>query len=182
MKRRNKPRGYVLIFVLLMLLVLGIITAGLYSSSEETVYTAQVMMAQKVAASRADQALQLGIASVKAGGVQLQALVPCDGPATVLRAGSCGPAVMVTSGLVTGPNVGDLMDGAGQQYQWWVWRRALPDGGGLNAQLVNVYAEGYWGLTPDSHNYTVAAVEAEVLIPLPVGDTMTNDWDYGVFR
>lgn len=173
-------RGFVLLFVLVALLILGLVSAGLYSASEETLSSGQVMLAQKVAASRAEEGIQQAIANVKAGGVPVSALdPPCTGPTSVLRTGTCG--AMVTGGLVQGPDGGTLSEGAGWRYQWWAFRSPLPDGGARDAQMVNVYAEGYWGFGSDSPNFSAAAVEAEIIIPmLPASGPLVNDFDYGV--
>ncbi len=163
--------GYVLIMVLVVLLVLSLLVAGLYSASEDSRFTAQSIMSQRVAASRADQAAQLAIATVRANVVPPTGMAYCSGPPAKLSSGSCTTSDFVTSGLVQGPTSGDLETGSGLRYQWWVFKLAGPDGGAPNqaAQIFNIYAEGYYGYTDTSPNFAVAAVTAEITIPLPPG-------------
>lgn len=188
---RRRPRGFALILVLAVLLVLSIVAASTYASSADTEVTSSVVMSQRLAATRADQAVQLAIAQVKAGMVNptnINNLLPCSGIVGHLHAPVgpvCTSAVTMTSGTVLGTAANDdFSEGAGMQYQWWIYRRSLPDGGtnSANQMLVNIYAEGYYGSAPTSNNFAVSAVEAEMYVEVPAGMDLAADFDYGLFR
>ena len=182
---RRGPRGYVLVMVLAVLLVLTLLVAGLYSTSEDSRFTAQTMMGQRVAAARADQGAQLAIAQVRSGAftqTQLAALTPCTSPATQLRTtGNCATGNFFTSGLIDN-GAGDLDNRAGHQFQWWVYKQSMPDGTNPKFDIFHVYAEGYYGLASTSTNYSVAAVVAEITLPGVNSGPPNFDGDYGVIH
>ncbi len=184
----KRPRGYVLIMVLIVLLVLTLLVAGLYSASEDGRFTAQTMMAQRVAAARADQAAQMALAQVRAGTILGTGFTFCSGPPDgQIRIGNCLAGNYVTSGVISGPALTgstQYENGAGQQYQWWIYRQSNPDGSDplRSAEVYNVYAEGYFGSDSTSPNFTVAAVIAEITIPGVIGGPPNFDGDYGVIH
>ncbi len=184
----RQARGYVLIMVLMVLLVLTLLVAGLYSASEDGRFTAQTMMAQRVAAARADQAAQLALATVRAGLITNSGYTFCTGPVAKLRTGNCAGSNLVTSGVVNGPAIGggtQYENGAGQLYQWWIYKQANPDGSNPTNRaddIFSVYAEGYFGQDDTYPSFTVAAVIAEITVPGVTGGPPNFDGDYGVIH
>ncbi len=182
--KRRGAGGYVLVMVLMVLLVLTLLVAGLYSSAEDSRFTAQTMLAQRVAAGRAEQAAQLAIASLRVSAINpvpLLSLAPCTGPITQLRStGSCTGGQVLTSGLVSGATGTDLEAGGGWRYQWWVYRQlSVP---AQSALVFNIYAEGYFGTDDTSPNFTVAAVAAEMNLPGANVGPPEFAGDYGAIR
>ncbi len=177
----RRARGYVLLMVLVVLLVLTLLVAGLYSASEDSRFTAQTMMAQRIASARADQAAQLAIATVRAGTVSASSLLPwCSFPepssGAILRAGGdCTTGAYVTSGRISGgicDSSGGPENGRGILYQWWIYKQGKAFGvppDDQAAEVFNIYAEGYAGcdsvVPANSPIFTVSAVQAEVTIP-----------------
>ncbi len=186
--RDKQAHGYVLIMVLMVLLVLTLLVAGLYSASEDGRFTAQTMMAQRVAAARADQAAQMALAQVRAGLISGTGFTFCSGPPVAeLRTGNCATGNYVTSGVISGPVLSattQYENGAGRQYQWWVYKQSNPDGTDpiRSAEVYNVYAEGYFGTDNTFPSFTVAAVIAEITIPGSTGGPPNFDGDYGVIH
>lgn len=182
LKNRARRSGFVLVMVLMVLLVLTVLAASLLDSSGDSGSVSATMMGQRVAASRSDFAAQQAIAAVKLNQVAWNTLVACSGPADAyLRDGGCSAAQVVTSGRVVRTGA-DNMSGRGWNYQWWIYRAVAPPGLTYNAQLVNVYAEGYYGDDDVAGNFTVSAVEAEVMVPMPVGGNLESEFDYGIIR
>ena len=183
-----RRRGYVLIMVLVVLLVLTLLVAGLYSASEDSRFTSQVMLGQRVAAARADEAVQRAVATLRAGTFttnDLVALPYCTTPITHLRtAGTCGSGAFLTSGQMSGPTDGDLENGAGLLYQWWIYHQSNPDGTAPpnSFEIFNIYAEGYFGYATTRENFSVAAIAAEVTLPGSTTGPPNFDGDYGVIH
>ncbi len=180
-------RGYVLIMVLVVLLVLTLLVAGLYSATEDSRFTAQTMMAQRIAAARADQAAQIAIARIRSGAFtanQLMALQYCTAPITQLRTGDCLSTDSLTDGLHNGPVTDDYENGGGAQYQFWIYKEANPDGSDpiRRWEVFNIYAEGYFGKDPTVPSFTVAAIQAEITLPGANAGTPVFDGDYGVIH
>jgi hypothetical protein len=180
--KRGARRGFVLVMVLLVLLVLTLVGAALLDASGDSASVSTTMMGQRIAASRSDFAAQQAIAAVKLNQVAWNTLAPCSGPANgYLRDGGCGGSQIISSGRISGTGA-DLAGGLGLRYQWWVYRPTPPAGVAYNAQLVAVYAEGYYGQSEAAGNFTVSAVEAEVMVPLPIGGNLESEFDYGILR
>lgn len=190
--RLRRPRGYVLIMVLAVILVLSVALASVYTQSSESLYATDAMVGQKVASARADLSAQMAVAFVKLGGVTPGQFVnTCTGPGqfpadtngAVLRSGSCtGPDIYASPfmGQDGGTNYAGPTDG--WQYRYWIYRR-VPASGTVNPNMVNIYAEGYYGRGDlNTGNFAVAAIEAEVLVPLPAGGTPTYDGDYNIYK
>jgi hypothetical protein len=171
--RRPQRKGFVLIVVLLLLLMLGVVAASLLSTASETDQATILAVSQRVAASRADTAAQLAVATIASGTLTIAGLTACGGPGPssqlqkVLPNGTnaCVAAQMISSGMVSGPNNGNFETGSGLLYQWWIYRRPLMPGVPANQQLVRIYAEGYWGGATTSPNFTGASVEADIIVP-----------------
>jgi Tfp pilus assembly protein PilX len=186
----RRAQGYVLLMVLVVLLVLTLLVAGLYSASEDGRFTAQTMMAQRVAAARADQAAQLALASIRAGLVTGTGFTYCSGPPDgKLRTGNCAAGNYQSSGAVNGvtvtaTNSNQYENGGGAQYQWWVYRALNADGTepAQAATVYNVYAEGYFGADSTQKNFNIAAVSAEITIPGATTGPPNFDGDYGVIH
>jgi hypothetical protein len=176
MTLRKNRSGVVLLVVLLLLLMLGVLATSLLTSAAEAEQASTLAVSQRVAASRADQAAQIAIATISSGTISTTGMIPCEGP--VGQAGRTAPmgggvlcsagANMITSGMINGPVPTKTLgfeQGAGLQYQWWIYQRPVGPGVLPSTHLVRVYAEGYWGSATNSPNFTVASVEADVLIP-----------------
>ncbi len=168
---KKQRKGFVLIVVLLLLLMLGVVAASLLSTASETDQATILAVSQRVAASRADTAAQLAVATIASGTISITALPACGGPGPAsqlqknLPNGACAATQMIGSGIVSGPNNNNFETGSGLLYQWWIYRRPLMPGIPANQQLVRIYAEGYWGGSPNSPNFTGAAVEADIIVP-----------------
>jgi hypothetical protein len=180
MRKLRRRRGYVLVLVLGVLLLLTVVAAALLDSSGDTRSVAAVVVGQRIAASRADFAVQQGIAMVKNNTVAWSTLGACSGPPDgYLVDAGCLPGQFVTSNRVvnTGP---ELASGRGWNYQWWIYRptsaAGLPP---ASQRLVMVYAEGYFGDNAASPSFTSAAIETEVIVPMPTAQTLTPEFDYG---
>ena len=82
---------------------------------------------------------------------------------------------------------GSPATGGGWHYRYWIYKPAPVIVGGfalpLSNQVMNVYAEGYFGKADAGINgFTVSAIEAEVLVPLPPGNLPTFDGDFGIIH
>jgi hypothetical protein len=186
-------RGYTLIMVLGVLLVLSIILTAVLVASGDQQVAGVTVMTQRLASNRADDIAQLAIARIKTGAINPLTMTPCTFPAvTANRPYLAAPwtAVgnictsttdVITDGLVSVAG-DDLSNGQGIIGQWWIFRRTLPGGALGNARLLTVYAEGYYGVDMNSRNLTASSVVAEVLVPEPPTSGLTPDGDYGVFR
>jgi hypothetical protein len=170
----------VLVVVLGVLLLLTVVAAALLDSSSDSRSVASVVVGQRIAASRAEYAVQQGIAMVKNNTVAWNTLGACSGPPNgYLVDAGCIPGQFVTSNRVanTGP---ELASGRGWNYQWWIYRpTAEPGLPPPTQQLVMVYAEGYYGENANSPSFTAAAIQAEVIVPMPTSGTLTPEFDYG---
>ncbi|MER2566857.1 MAG: hypothetical protein ABTQ32_39395 [Myxococcaceae bacterium] len=177
-------RGYVLVVVLLSLLLMSVLAASYFEQGDDVVNTTLSINGQRFAATRAEEAMQLAIARVKAGQPGMSSLPPCSGPATGIRLGSCLPNEMI-SGAFEAP--GSPASGGGWHFQYWIYKPAPVIVGGfalpLSNQVMNVYAEGYFGRADAGINgFTVSAIEAEVLVPLPPANLPTFDGDFGIIH
>ena len=179
MSNERAPRGYILLFVMVVLVVLTVAVASLYSSTTNTLYATQAMTRQKLASTRADLGAQVAISYLKRGKTELGSLIDpvatfqnvCTGPAdAVLRVGNCA-----STDIITGTNEGgtgnNYGSGDGWQYRFWIYRRAplLPDGTPSTElaarNLLTVYAEGYYGRgDAGTLSFGVSAVEADVMM------------------
>jgi len=168
---------------MLVLMVVGLAAIGTLNSAGDGEQAAQYVVAHRIAAARADLGVQAGIARVKTGGVPgIANMVHCRGPDGLIRgdlhdagvsAAACATGDIVTGGLEqVAVTTNDLVGGQGMRYQYWIFRGLRPDGqpeNSVEGELVHVYAEGYYGVNANGTNFTVSAVEAEVLVPRPTG-------------
>jgi len=179
MKSQRSSGGYILLFVMVVLVVLTVAVASLYSSTTNTLYATQAMTRQKLASTRADLGAQVAISYLKRGRAENGSLIDpiasfqnvCTGPTdAVLRAGNCAATDIITGSNEggTGNNYGT---GDGWQYRYWIYRRAplLPNGAASTEiaprNLLTVYAEGYYGRgDAGTLSFGVSAVEADVMM------------------
>jgi hypothetical protein len=174
----------VLVLVMGGLLLLTVSAAAFFEQGDDVRSTTVAMTSQRLASARSDEAAQYAIALVKAGIPGLGNLPPCSGPSTSLRIGSCATTDMVTG---TFELPGTPGNGGGWYYQYWVYRPAPVIVGGfpipLSNQVVNVYAEGYFGRADAGvQGFTISAIEAEVLIPKPPSNVPVYDGDFGIIQ
>lgn len=160
MKRRKSPRGVVLIAVLLLLVLLSVLVASYYTQSEDGLLTAQASARQQVAVSHAQQGADIAIYELRAGITSVGALAgQCDPSATHDVLTNCGAGTYIHRLPIDNGNVGDIENGAGLQYQFFVYRRP---GAPLNRYTVQ--STGYAGFGLASPNLITSQVEVEIEI------------------
>lgn len=172
-----------MVVVLLALLFLSVLAATYVEQGVQVESATTAITGQRFASARAEEATQLAIARIKAGQPGMAGLVPCSGPSTALRIGSCSPTDMIT----VAADAPGLPPAGGWQFQYWIFRPAPVLVAGipipLSNQVVNVYAEGYFGAgDAGMSGFTVSAIEAEVLIPKPPGSPPVFDADFGIIQ
>jgi hypothetical protein len=166
---RRRPRGVVLIAVLLLLVLLSLLVASYYNQSEDSLLTAQASARQQVAVSHAQQGAEQAVYELRGGLLNVGTLVgqccPASPPGDPACIGGDVPTQCTVAGsfIQRGPidngQVGDLENGAGLQYQFFVFRRP---GAPLNRYTVQ--STGYAGYALASPNLITSQVEVEIEI------------------
>ena len=155
MKRR--ANGYVLLFVLFILLALSISAAGYFSTTTRSQMASHDVLAQEVAVGRAQFASEQAILDVRAGVVALSPLTPRatpDGVADCL--GNCVARGPVDNGHDGG--VG-LSQGGGMQWEYVIYKSNQI---GTPTQRYTIQGTGYYGFAATSTTYATARVEVEL--------------------
>jgi Tfp pilus assembly protein PilX len=177
--RLRRQRGYVLAFVLMILLVLSLLVASLYTQSDDF-RSANVSAAfAQVAAINAERGAQEGLRAIRAGTVNLSSISgTCTGPnyradcvpaSYIEMAGSTdGGVPIVDNGYTTGPT-----EGGGLQYSYTVYRSNV-----LNQPLnrYTIQATGYAGMGLNSQSLVTAVVELEIEVGSGVAFTCVNSY------
>lgn len=172
MKPGKGPRGYVLLFVLMILLVLSLVVASLYSQAQELRSANLTASFQQVAAVNADRGVQAAIQAMRAGTI-------------TAPTGTCNPGHDYRANCAGGPGVGyqelgiatadggifilenpcpspgqcSPAEGAGLQYTWYIYRSDSPTN---PTNRFTVHATGYAGMSEQALNLVTAEVEVEI--------------------
>jgi hypothetical protein len=171
MRRAPSARGYVLLFVLMILLVLSLVVASLYAQSQELKSSNLAASFQQIAAINADRGVQAAIQAMRNGAI-LAPTGTCT-PGDNYRTDCPGAGVgyveygVPTSdgGIFIEPGAacpsGDCSptEGAGLQYSYFVYRSAAPSNP-LNRFTIR--ATGYAGMSATALTLTTAVVEVEI--------------------
>jgi Tfp pilus assembly protein PilX len=172
----RRPRGFVLIFVMLMLLLLTLMVASVYEQAQDLRASSMSTAFNDVSASNAEFGLQEGIRAVRAGELLVSGLsgTSCIGgdnyrvdcmPGTylepVLPAVTDGGLPIVDNGAVD-PDGGKWspLEGGGLRYNYVVFHSASVLNQPLNRYTVR--ATGYAGATLGSQSMVSTVLEAEI--------------------
>jgi len=155
---RRRPQGYVLVFVLLVLLALSVAAAGYFSMASQGRSASQALLSQETAYGRAQFAAEQAVLDIRAGAVALSVLTPRTAPDGVV---GCGGINCVTRGPVdSGADAGlGPSEGGGLQWEYVIYKS---DQIGTPAQRFTIQATGYYGMSTNSANLATARVEVEM--------------------
>jgi hypothetical protein len=159
MNRRTQPRGWVMIMVLLVLLVMSILVAGFYAMSFDSAGMSRIIVAQQVAMSHADTGLQDGLRAMRA--LQLDTSVLTT-QCTSAEVDSNACATIISSTLGDNGSGADLSANGGLQYQYFVYRKPTADDPGQPSNRFVVRSVGYYGYLQTANNLVTSVVEAEI--------------------
>lgn len=149
MRRSSKPRGFVLLVVLMLLVVLTMVASLAYTRASDHLVVSTGLKRQSVAQDRALIGMQRGVADVRkvpkpAYLAALQITPPCNAS----TAEACFPAyptpAPATMGMVAGAGT-DIANGGGPLYQVDFVRWLPP---GATATLVVIRSTGFHGFSP----------------------------------
>jgi type II secretory pathway pseudopilin PulG len=156
--RRRHPRGWVLIAVLAVLLLLSLLVAGFFAQSQDAAAMTRVNMGQQLAMSHAEFAVQEAVRALRSQQIPVTGLAGTCTDTEIID-NTC-PNV-IASPLVDNGSGSDLGTMGGLQYQYIVYKRFTTD----PAQPPNRYmvrATGYYGYTLTSNSLVTSIIEVEV--------------------
>lgn len=181
----RRRRGFVMVLVLVVIAALAVLASALYLEAESNLITAQSVTAQQIATSRADLGLQTAIARLRSanlGGVNVEALVPCDLTQRNNDPFECPASSTIRSPQITGAlpfdagNAQSLAQGGGLQYAYVIYARSLPAATGIAPTgLLTIRAIGYYGYSPTDPKLVTSIVEAELMPTRPEGVRCKGD-------
>lgn len=175
--KRNHHRGYVLLFVLLVLLVMSLGAAAYFESTARAQMGSLAASGQQIAYSRAKFAADQAIADIRAGAIVLSPSMPQQqrpsaptgladcvvGNNDCVIRGSNAVPCLLGNGACTGITpldngpTDDLRDGGGLQWDYIIYR--------LQNQPLqlrfNILATGYYGYA-GSKNLATSQIEVEI--------------------
>jgi Tfp pilus assembly protein PilX len=156
MKRNTRrPRGWIMLAVLGLLLLVTMIATGLYTQSEQHLFTTKAMAAQQVAVQRAEQGFQIALQGVRASTIPVTSITQfCN---TTL-AQDCPTTARYTILPVDNGTVLGLSQGGGLQYQYYIIRRNLP---GTPVNRYVIQSVGFYGFS-GTPNIVSSIVEGDV--------------------
>lgn len=154
--RRSQPRGFILIVVLFVMLVLGIVAVGYLTQAEQAGRTALAVSGQQVAVMRADAAALDAVRAIRGNQVALGGLTGRAPPDGALN---CANVNCVMRIQPSGPANVSLREGGGLQWDWVIYKSMQP---GTNANRYTIQGNGYYGYTNGAPNFTTARVEVEI--------------------
>jgi Tfp pilus assembly protein PilX len=157
-RRRAHPRGWVMIMVLLVLLVMSILVAGFYMVSSDSAGLARIVVGQQVAMSHADTGLQDGLRAVRAAQIPLGTLTPCS--QADVDAITCATAYITPIG--DNGSSTDLTANGGLQYQYMVYTKSNATDPGMPSNRFFIRSIGYYGYKTTSNSLITSIVEVEV--------------------
>lgn len=155
-RRRSGPRGFILIVVLFIMLVLGIAAVGYLTQAEQAGRTALAVSGQQVAVMRADAAALDAVRAIRGNQVALGALMARTPPDGALN---CANVNCVMRIQPAGPANLSPREGGGLQWDWVIYKSMQP---GTNANRYTIQANGYYGYSNTASNFTTARVEVEI--------------------
>jgi len=153
------PRGWVMMMVLLVLVMLSLLVTGFYVISTDAATMSRVMVHQQVAMSHADVGLQEGIRAVRSQQIDLAPITAFCTSAEV-DANTC--TAMVSIATVDNGGALDIGANGGLQYRWVIYRRPVTDDPGQPTNRFVIRSTGFAGYTLNSTNLVTSIVEAEV--------------------
>lgn len=156
---RRRPRGWVLIAVLIVLALLSALAAGFFVAAQDAGSINRMAVARMVAANNADFQLQDAIRGLRARQLDL---TPVVGTCTDAQVENMTCPGMLVSTLVDNGSTLELNEGGGLQGQYFIYRRIAPGDIGVPPNRYVVRAVGYSGYTLGSPNLVSSIVEAEV--------------------
>ena len=168
---KRTPRGYVMIFVLLILLVLTMVVASLYAQGAELRSANQTLAMQQIAEMNADRGVQQAIQDLRSGNLNLTLIYNTCTPGNDHR-NNCPagylemPAspnpdggIPILTNACTGSSACNPAEGAGLQYTYFVYRSANPS---TPVNRYTIQATGYAGMSETALNLVTAVVEVEI--------------------
>lgn len=157
--RGRRQRGWVLIAVLAMLLVMSLMVAGFFAQSQDAAAITRVSAAQHVAVSHAEAGIQEAVRAVRAQQVNTSTIITSCTDSDIIN--STCPS-LILSDLVDNGTTNALDDRGGLQYQYVIYKR---DSTNDPAQPTNRYvirSTGYYGYTLNSNAMVTSILEVEV--------------------
>jgi|JI102314A1RNA_FD_contig_31_1836453_length_1085_multi_3_in_0_out_0_2 type II secretory pathway pseudopilin PulG len=152
--KRIRRRGFVLLAVLFILLVLLVGAGTFFASASRTQLTAQSLASQQIALSRAELAAQRAIRDIRARRIIPNALFDRPTPNGIPDcASNC-----LFFGPVDNGNALPPSQGGGLQWDYVVFRSN--QAGPTNRFVVQ--GNGYYGTTTTSPSFTSARIEVEI--------------------
>lgn len=160
-KRARAQRGWVMITVLMILLVLTLVVSGFYMQAEDSTSINRMNQGQKFAVAHAEQGLQEGVRMVRAAQVSIPLGTCLDAE---IAAGTCPPGNFVASPLVNNGNALELAAGGGLQYQFFIYKRTNVGDVGVPTSVnrVVIRSNGFYGYTLNSPNLVTSILEVEM--------------------
>lgn len=157
---RRRQRGWVMIAVLMILLLLTLLTTGFYMQAEDATSLTRTTQAQQVAIAHAEHGLQEAIRMIRAAQVSTGSILGQCTDAEV-AANTCPAGNFISSALVDNGGTADLASGGGLQYQFVIYKRPSGDPGQPVNRVV-VRSTGYHGYRLTAANLVTSIVEVEM--------------------
>lgn len=159
MSRRNQPRGWVMLMVLLVLMMTSILVAGFYTMSSDASGMSRTVVGQQVAMSHADTGLQEGLRAMRAQQIDLSGIT-AQCTAAQVDADACTSRYL--SPRVDNGSSLDLTANGGLQYEYIIYQKPTASDPGQPSNRFVVRSVGYYGFTLTSNNLSTSIVEAEI--------------------
>ncbi len=154
---RRRRRGFVLLAVLFILLVLLVGAGTFFASASRNQVAAQSLAAQQIAVSRAELAAQRGVRDIRSRRIIPTGLFGRPNPMNGIAdcASNCLTFGPVDNGSAIPPS-----EGGGLQWDYVVFQPSTALGVPANRYVVQ--GNGYYGTTTTSPSFTSARVEVEI--------------------
>lgn len=172
--KRQTSRGYILVFVLLILLVLSLVVAALFVQAQELRSSTMAASNHTVAAANADRGIQEAIRALRNGDITVTGIVgTCPGGDNYRTCGVAAyvePGIAVDGGILIITNSSVAADGGvlspgeggGLQFSYAIYRSSTVGSQPLNRYTIR--ATGYAGATETARNMVTSVVELEIEI------------------
>ena len=155
LRRTRRQRGWILLVVLAMLLMLSLIVTGLFVQSSEHLMTTRSVSGQQVAVQRAEEGLQVAMQAIRGREITMSSTTNyCNEQ----LAADCPAGDRYSIPPVNKGSALDLREGGGLQYEYHIIRRQQP---GVPVTRFVIQSVGYYGYQ-GSKNMITAVVEADV--------------------
>lgn len=153
--KRTRRRGFVLLAVLFILLVLLVGAGTFFAAASRNQMTAQSLASQQIAVSRAELAAQRAIRDIRSRRIIPNALFGRPTPNGIADcSGNC-----LFFGPVDNGNALPPSEGGGLQWDYVIYKSAQF---GTPVNRFVVQGNGYYGTTTTSPSFTSARVEVEI--------------------